>query len=37
LLKGTGLGNVARGLWPRVLFAAIIISIGIKRYRRTLD
>jgi ABC-2 type transport system permease protein len=37
LLKGNGLPDVARELWPIALFAAIMLSIGIKRYRQTLD
>jgi len=37
LLKGNGLPDVARELWPLVFFAAIMLIIGIKRYRQTLD
>ena len=37
LLKGNGLADVAPELWPLVLFAAIMLTIGIKRYRQTLD
>jgi ABC-2 type transport system permease protein len=37
LLKGNGLPDVARELWPIALFAAIMLTIGIKRYRQTLD
>jgi ABC-2 type transport system permease protein len=37
LLKGNGLPDVSRDLWPIVLFAAIMLTIGIKRYRQTLD
>ena len=37
LLKGNGLVDVARELWPIALFAAVMMTIGIKRYRQTLD
>jgi ABC-2 type transport system permease protein len=37
LLKGNGLGNVLPELWPLALFAVIVLTIGIKRYRQTLD
>jgi ABC-2 type transport system permease protein len=37
LLKGNGLPDVTRELWPIALFAAIMLTIGIKRYRQTLD
>ena len=37
LLKGNGLPDVSRELWPIVLFAAVMLTIGIKRYRQTLD
>jgi len=37
LLKGNGLADVAGDLWPIALFAAIMLTIGIKRYRQTLD
>jgi ABC-2 type transport system permease protein len=37
LLKGNGLPDVARELWPIALFAAIMLTIGVKRYRQTLD
>ncbi len=37
LLKGNGLEDVARDLWPLALFAAIILTVGVKRYRQTLD
>jgi ABC-2 type transport system permease protein len=37
LLKGNGLEAVAYELWPIGLFALIMLSIGIKRYRQTLD
>ena len=37
LLKGNGLPDVARDLWPIALFAAVMLTIGIKGYRQTLD
>ena len=37
LLKGNGLPDVARELWPIALFATIMLTIGVKRYRQTLD
>jgi ABC-2 type transport system permease protein len=37
LLKGNGLDDVARELWPIALFAVVMMTIGIKRYRQTLD
>lgn len=37
LLKGNGLSDVAQDLWPLVLFATLILTIGVKRYRQTLD
>lgn len=37
LLKGNGFPEVVRQLWQIALFAAIALSIGVKRYRQTLD
>jgi ABC-2 type transport system permease protein len=37
LLKGNGISDVVLELWPILLFAAIMLTIGIKRYRQTLD
>jgi ABC-2 type transport system permease protein len=37
LLKGNGLMEIAQDLWPIALFAAIALTIGVKRYRQTLD
>jgi ABC-2 type transport system permease protein len=37
LLKGNGLVATLPELWPIVLFAAVILTIGVKRYRQTLD
>ena len=37
LLKGNSLADVSFDLWPIAVFAAIILAIGMKRYRQTLD
>jgi len=37
LLKGSGLEEVVLQLWQIALFAAIALTIGVKRYRKTLD
>lgn len=37
VLKGNGLEEVSRQLWQIALFAAIALTIGVKRYRKTLD
>jgi ABC-2 type transport system permease protein len=37
LLKGNGVVDVSLQLWQIALFALIVLTIGIKRYRQTLD
>ncbi|HUZ06039.1 MAG TPA: ABC transporter permease, partial [Candidatus Paceibacterota bacterium] len=37
LLKGNGLAEIAPDLWPIALFLIVMLTIGIKRYRQTLD
>jgi ABC-2 type transport system permease protein len=37
VLKGNGIEDVALQLWQIVLFAVILVAIGVKRYRQTLD
>jgi ABC-2 type transport system permease protein len=37
LLKGNGLEEVILQLWQIALFAIIALTIGVKRYRKTLD
>ncbi len=37
LLKGNGFTEVVLQLWQIILFAAVVLTIGVKRYRRTLD
>jgi ABC-2 type transport system permease protein len=37
LLKGNGLAEIAPEIWPLALFTFVMLAIGIKRYRQTLD
>ena len=37
LLKGNGFSEVILQLWQIMLFAFIVLTIGVKRYRKTLD
>ena len=37
LLKGNGLADIAPDLWPIALFLIVMLTVGIKRYRQTLD
>ena len=37
LLKGNNLAEILPNLWPIILFLTIVLTIGVKRYRRTLD
>jgi ABC-2 type transport system permease protein len=37
LLKGNDLAEIAPDLWPIALFLIVMLTIGIKRYRQTLD
>ena len=37
LLKGNGIAEIAPDLWPIALFLVVMLAIGIKRYRQTLD
>lgn len=37
LLKGNGWVEIWPNVWPILLFAAIALIIGVKRYRQTLD
>jgi ABC-2 type transport system permease protein len=36
-LKGNGFEEVVLQLWQIMLFAVIVLTIGVKRYRKTLD
>ena len=37
LLKGNGFPEIVPDLWPIALFLVVMLAIGIKRYRQTLD
>jgi ABC-2 type transport system permease protein len=37
LLKGNGWREIGFELWPIAVFAAVVMLIGVKRYRQTLD
>ncbi len=37
LLKGNGLAEIAPALWPLLLFLVVAMTLGVKRYRQTLD
>jgi ABC-2 type transport system permease protein len=37
LLKGNGMTEIAPDLWPIALFLLVMLVIGVKRYRQTLD
>jgi len=37
LLKGNGVSEILPDLWPVLLFASVALTIGVKRYRQTLD
>jgi len=37
LLKGNGLADVLTHLWPIALFTVVALTLGVKRYRQTLD
>ncbi|MBS1157201.1 MAG: transporter permease [Proteobacteria bacterium] len=37
MLKGNGLNEVWSNFWPLLLFMLIVMGIGLKRFRRTLD
>ncbi len=37
MLKGIGFADLGRELWPIALFAVVVLTIGVKRYRQTLD
>ena len=37
LLKGNGLAECAPDLWPIALFLVVMLAVGVKRYRQTLD
>jgi ABC-2 type transport system permease protein len=37
MLKGNGFADVVEHVWPIALFTAVALTIGVRRYRRTLD
>ncbi len=37
MLKGYGVAESWPNLWPLMLFTAVVLAIGLKRYRQTLD
>jgi ABC-2 type transport system permease protein len=37
VLKGNGISEVWVNLWPLLLFTVVVMTIGVKRYRQTLD
>lgn len=37
LLKGNGIAEIAPELWPLLLFLTVAMTVGVKRYRQTLD
>ncbi|MCL2876025.1 MAG: ABC transporter permease, partial [Betaproteobacteria bacterium] len=37
LLKGNGLEQLWPHIWPILLFTAVVLAVGLRTYRRTLD
>lgn len=37
LLKGNGLAEILPNLWPIIVFLTVVLTIGLIRYRKTLD
>jgi ABC-type multidrug transport system, permease component len=37
LLKGNGIAEIAPHLWPLMVFLVAAMTVGVKRYRQTLD
>jgi ABC-2 type transport system permease protein len=37
MLKGYGPADIWPQLWPLLLFIAVVLAVGLKRFRRTLD
>lgn len=37
LLKGNGVADIWPDVWPIALFSIVMLTIGVKRYRQTLD
>jgi ABC-2 type transport system permease protein len=37
MLKGSALPELWPHLWPLLLFTAVVLAVGLKRFRKTLD
>jgi ABC-2 type transport system permease protein len=37
LLKGNGWSDILPEVWPLLVFMAVVLAVGLKRFRRTLD
>jgi ABC-2 type transport system permease protein len=37
LLKGNGPDEVVHEIWPIAIFTVVALTVGVLRYRRTLD
>ena len=37
MLKGSSLADTWPNLWPLLLFTAVVLAVGLRRFRRTLD
>ncbi|MCI0749991.1 MAG: ABC transporter permease [Nevskiales bacterium] len=37
VLKGSGAADVWPHVWPLLVFTGVVLALGVKRYRRTLD
>jgi ABC-2 type transport system permease protein len=37
MLKGSGWTELWPNLWPLMLFTAVVLTIGLARFRRTVD
>jgi ABC-2 type transport system permease protein len=37
MLKGSNLAEIWPHLWPLLLFTAVVLALGLKRFRKTLD
>jgi ABC-2 type transport system permease protein len=37
MLKGASLAETGPHLWPLLLFTAVVMAVGLLRFRRTLD
>ena len=37
MLKGNGLAEAWPFIWPMLVFIAVVLTVGLKRFRKTLD